>query len=200
MQMQVSAWLVLLLVSVLATSAQQLTGDDCRDNLQLLYDAPSIATLPAKERLGIIAVLLPELKASQSAMGFDTTSLTPHHLSSLLRFKELTGAAPAERVVAVTFQEADQCGNHGQCPAYLLGIGPQKVRSLIAKGGPSGISVGGSWGAVPFPREGSTYPDLLFLATISGSAVDVECFRWQHQAYASGCDLPCARVLAHPDR
>lgn len=201
--MRISALLVLLLLCVRSgPSQEQVTSESCQENVELFYNSPAIATLPAKERLGIIRVLLPELKASQAEMGFDTKDLTPQHLYSILRYRELTTAAPAERVVSVMYQgpEPDGCGNHGQCPAYLLSIGPQGVRSLIAKTEPSGMSVGGSWGAAVMPRKGSTYPDLLFLATIGGPDLAVECYRWQRHAYTSGCDIPCARALAHPDQ
>ncbi len=179
-------------------SQDQTAGESCRQSVKLFYDAPPISTLPVKERVGITQVVLPELKASEAKMGFDTRDLTSEHLSSMLRYKELFTGAAGERVMAVTYQDLAECGNHGQCPAYLIEVGPQGVRSLIVKNGQFGMSVGGAWGAAVMSRKNSVHPDLLFLATISGSEVAVGCYRWQAVSYTTGCDVPCARVLAHP--
>ena len=200
-RMRVSVLLVLVFTGIHSgLSQEQATAESCREHTQLFYDGAPISRLPAQERTGIIAVVGPDLTASQAGMGFDTHDLTPGRLSSLLRYKELATEAGAERVVAVTYQDPTGCGNHGQCPGYLLAIGPHGVRSLVAKDGPLGMSVGGTWGAAVIPRKESAYPDLLFLATISGSEVAVGCYRWGGHAYNSGCDVPCAQVLAHPDQ
>lgn len=197
--MRVSALLVLVMTSVHAGLSQEQTKrNSCQGNIRLFYNAPSISTLPTTERVGIIDVILPELKASASGMGVDTRELTPEHLSSKLRYKELAAETRGERVVAVTYQEPPECGNHGQCPGYLLAIGAHGVRSLVTKNGQFGISVGGTWGAAVMPRKESAYPDLLFLATISSSEVAVGCYRWGGDSYSSGCDVPCAHELAHP--
>ena len=199
--MRVSALLVLIMTGIHSgLSQEQATGESCRENVRLFYDAPPISTLPAKERIGIIQVVLPELKAAETGMGLDTRDLTPEHLASMLRHKELATEEAGERIIAVTYQDPPECGNHGQCPAYLLDVGPQGVRSLIAKNGQFGMSVGGAWGAAVMLRKNSSYPDLLFLATISGSEIAVGCYRWQARTYASGCDVPCAQVLAHPNQ
>ena len=191
---------VLLLITPLALPQDQVTGESCRASEKLFYNSPSISTLTASERSGIIRTVLPDLKKSQANMGMDTAGLTPQHLGSMLRYTELAVAAGGERVAAITFRDPDQCGNHGQCTSYLLGIGPTGVRSLVPETKQSGLSVGGSWGAAVLPRGGSTYPDLLVLATISGSEVAVACYRWQGKLYDGSCNVPCSQILAHPDQ
>ena len=193
-----SLLLVLILTVRTGFSQEQATEGSCQKNIRLFYNAPPISTLSTKERAGVIDVLFPELKASEASMGFDTRELTPERLSSMLRFKELATEARGERVLAVTYQDPVECGNHGQCPAYLLAIGQGGVTSLVTKNGHFDISVGGTWGVAVMPRNDSPYPDLLFLATISSSEIAVACYRWGGHAYSSGCDVPCARVLAHP--
>lgn len=191
--------MMVFLSTHLALPQEPATADSCRENLKLFYNAPPISTLPANERNGIIRVVLPDLKASEAKMGFDPRDITPEHLASLLRFTELA-TAEGERVAAVTYQDPDGCGNHGQCSGYLLGIGPHGVRSLVPGNRPSGLSVGGTWGAAVMSRRENPHPDLLVLATISGSEVAVACYRWQGRDYSSSCDVPCVRVLAHPDQ
>ena len=191
---------ILLLGIPLALAQDKATFESCRESEKLFYNAAPVSTLPAKERSGIIDVVLPDLKNSEAKMGFDTKDLTPQRLGSLLRYTELAVETTGERVAAVTFQDPGECGNHGQCTGYLLGIGPHGVRPLLPKTAPFGISIGGTWGAAVLPREGSTYPDLLVLATVSGSEVAVACYRWQGTIYGGNCDVPCAKLLAHPDQ
>ena len=190
----------LLVVPGPRSQAQTPSFESCRRQVHLLYDAPPVSTLPVKERSGIIHLLLPDLKASEGKMGFDTQDLTPRRLASMLRFQVLGTARSSERIVSVTYQDSPQCGNHGQCPAYLLGVRARGVRSLVPPRAGVGLSVGGAWGAAVFSRQQSSYPDLLFLATISASEVAVACYRWEAGAYTANCEVPCSQPLAHPDQ
>ncbi len=189
-----------LLSTPLSRSQEQPTYESCRENVKLFYNAPPILTLPAKERSGIIQAVLPDLKALEARMGFDQQDMTPKNLASLLRYTVLATGTAGERVAAVTFQDPSGCGNHGQCTAYLVGIGPRGVRSLVPENGQFGLSVGGTWGTAVILRKESAYPDLLVLATVSGSEVAVACYRWQGNSYIGNCDVPCKQVLAHPDQ
>ena len=192
---------ILLVSTPLALSQPQATSESCRATEKLFYNSPPISTLPASQRAGILRVVLPDLQRSEANTGMDTTDLTPKRLASTLRYTELAIGAGGERIAAITFRDdPDTCGNHGQCTSYLVGIGPSGVRSLVPETKQFGLSVGGTWGAAVIPRDGSTHPDLLVLATISGSEVAVACYRWRGKLYDGSCSVPCAQILAHPDQ
>jgi hypothetical protein len=191
---------LLLLSPPLVLPQDQTTYDSCRENEKEFYDAAPISTLPTKERSGIIEVLFPDLQKSQATVGYDPRDLTPERLASLLRYTELAKGRAGERVAAVTYREPSGCGNHGQCPGYLVEIGPRGVRSLVTDEG-EGTSVGGTWGAAVILRKESVYPDILVLSTISPEVV-VACYRWEGNSYTADwdCDVPCAQVLASPSQ
>jgi hypothetical protein len=197
--MSVLASLLLLLTSPFALPQDQTTYDSCRQDVKEFYNAAPISTLPTKERSGIIRVLLPDLQ-SQATVGYDPRDLTPERLASLLRYTELAKGRAGQRVAAVTYQpqEPFACGNHGQCPGYLVEIGPRGVKSLVTEEG-KGSSVGDTWGAAVISRKGSVYPDLLVLSTISPEVV-VACYRWQGNFYTADwdCDVPCAQAFSPP--
>jgi hypothetical protein len=182
------------------TAQERATPESCRESEKLFYNAPPISILSAKEQSGIIRVVRPDLQTSESKMGFDPQDLTPARLLSLLRYTELALGTAGERIAVVTFQDPNGCGNHGQCTGYLVAVGPHGVRSLAPKTKQFGLSIGATWGAAVLPRKESAYPDLLVLATVSGSEVAVGCYRWQGTAYDRNCDVPCAQLLAHPDQ
>jgi hypothetical protein len=196
--MSVLASLLLLLTPALALSQDQSTYDSCRAMVKEFYNAAPISTLPTKERSGIIRVLLPDLQKSPATVDHDPRNLTPERLASLLRYTELAKGRAGQRVAAVTYQpqEPFACGNHGQCPGYLVEIGPRGVRSLVTEE-EEGPSVGETWGAAVISRKGSVYPDLLVLSTNSPEVV-VACYRWQGNSYTADwdCDVPCAQAFS----
>ncbi len=194
------AAVILLGSTPLALSQVQATPESCRATEKLFYNSPPISTLPISLRSEIIRVVLPDLKKSEAVMGFDTSDLTPQHMASMLRYTELAQQSGGERVAAITFRDPSGCGNHGQCTSYLLGISKAGVRFLVPQTKQFGQSVGGTWGAAVIPRDGSSHPDLLVLATVSGSEVAVACYRWHGKLYDGNCDVPCAQILAHPDQ
>jgi hypothetical protein len=188
---------LLLLSAPLVLPQDQATFDSCRGEVKELYNAAPISTLPSKECNGIIQVLLPDLRKA-NGMGYDPQDLTPRRLASLLRYTELATGKAGQRVAAVIYRDPGGCGNHGQCPGYLLGIGPGGVRSLIPDQG-EGMSVGGTWGAEAILRKGSVYPDVLVLSSM-GPGITVACHRWQGNAYTGDCDVPCVQALTHPNQ
>ncbi len=196
---------LLLLLLLLACTAQiaepQNDYASCHDKVQLLWNAALISDLPAEERSGVIQAVLPELERDAKRSGYDPQDLVPARLSTLLRYKhlpEISGGLPHVHILVVSFNYPTACGNHGQCPTYLLGANRQTVHSIVKESPGFGRSIGGTWGVAVLNRKGSPYPDLLSLATISGQEIAVTCFRWSGTEYAYHCDVPCARILAHP--
>lgn len=197
--MRILALVLLLLSPPLVLPQDQATFDSCRANVKEFYNAAPISTLPTKERRRIIQVILPDLQKSQATID-DPRDLTPERLASLLRYTELATGTDGQRVAAVIYREPSGCGNHGQCPGYLLGIGPRGVRSLVPDHG-DGLSVGDTWGGAVALRKESAYPDVLVLAS-NGPELVVGCYRWQGNSYTADwdCDVPCAQALTHPNQ
>ncbi len=179
------------------TSGQQVeTHAACGSAVHYLTGDPLLTSAPAPTQQAVHAALDRDILQEafvtdacyKSQVNCDLNALGPLHMHKL------------EGNSALIWWDVPLiCGSHGNCPVWLVELGPGRARNLVhsTNANNPGNSLGGGWGAAVLPGPGS---HLMITShgyrPQGGPELEAECWG-RHDAYyvSEACPVECFHSL-----
>jgi hypothetical protein len=192
--------LALVTMTLPASSLQLDAQSACTAKVESFGGEKPIGTLPIKYRDGIIAAVLPDLKAQANGSGYDPEDLRPAKLAYSLHYSPVSTSSQGEQLWVVRFNTKQACDAHDGCASYVVSSNSKGIRNILrGREGSFGTSAGGAFGIAILQTEEPAYPELLFLSHLSAYETAVSCFAWSGSEYRSApCTPECAHFMDTP--
>jgi hypothetical protein len=182
----------------------------CGSRLTMLTDEPSIATFPQGLQHKIIAALRADILAEGRATdvcyeGQDTDCEQPA-LSTALHLRRLSQPTSPRQLYLVWWHVPLICGNHVNCPIWLVEVGPASARNLVQKATQEnpGRTLDGGWGFTILPDKKPLSRLMIVGPTYiegHGAAAAGSCWRETNNGYeAEPCPAICDDELNKPSQ
>jgi hypothetical protein len=193
--------LVTGLVSTRACAGYPDIAPVCGSHVTMLTDAPSLATFPVGLQHTIMAALHTDILAEGRATGAcfegQNTDCQQPALRTALHLRRLSPTTPKRQLYLVWWYVPTLCGNHVNCPIWLVEVGPAGARNLVQKATEQnpGRSLDGGWGFAILPDKNSLTRLMIvgptFIEGHHGAAAIGSCWHEANSGYESE---PCPTI------
>jgi hypothetical protein len=195
---------VLLLLVVSTVEARSADGpSSCATKINSLKSATPLSTLAKSQQKKVLRALsddIAEIAEIDIASTERSKAGYKQYVADRLQFEQIKTASPNEQLLVVSYKSHTVCGQHENCPVWIVSLGQSKAHSMVPWQEELGTSAGGGWGFVSRPGSNASYPDLILLTHLSSAQTGLACYRESKQQYLRvPCSPECSRWLQYAD-
>jgi hypothetical protein len=194
----------MLLVVASAISANGAEGpSSCAAKINSLKSAEPLSTLAKSQQKKVLRALnddIAEIAEIDIASTERSKAGYKQYVADRLQFERVKTASPNKQLLMVSYKSHTMCGQHENCPVWIVSLDAAKARSMVPWQEELGTSAGGGWGFVSRPGSNASFPELILLTHLSSAQTGLACYRESRQQYLRvPCSPECSRWLQYAD-
>jgi hypothetical protein len=199
-----NAFSVLLLPLLYAMTAHGGAGpSSCAAKIHSLKDSAPLTALTKEQQKKVLQALsddIAEIAEVDIASTEKSKAAYRQYVTERLQFQPVMLASSKEQLLLVSYHSNTVCGQHENCPVWIVGLDASKARSMVPWQKELGTSAGGGWGFVSRPDATVSYPELILLTHLSSAQTGLACYRETKKQYLRvPCSPECLRWLQYAD-
>jgi|SRR5579883_530641 hypothetical protein len=195
---------MLLFLLFYAMTAHGAPGpSSCAAKIHSLKDSAPLATLTKQQQKKVLQALsddIAEIAEVDIASTEKSKAAYRQYVAQRLQFQPVRSASSKEQLLLISYHSNTVCGQHENCPVWIVSLDASKARSLVPWQKELGTSAGGGWGFVSRPDGAAPYPELILLTHLSSAQTGLACYRETKKQYLRvPCSPECSRWLQYAD-
>lgn len=203
MNRKVLLYVVFPLLSLAACFAQVTSASPtCSIKIQSLRSAAPFSSLATDEQKKILRALsddIIEMSEIDIASQFSSHAKYRDYFVRHLEFETAAETSATERLLVLRYHSNTMCGEHENCPVWIVHLAHGKAESMVPWQKELGTSAGGGW-AIGVQPSLTNYPDLILLTHLSSTQTALACYQASKNNYLRvACAPECAQLLEHGD-
>jgi|GEM_PF-5868391 hypothetical protein len=191
-----NALLLLLLGATIANSESASPGPT---RVHSFKDSAPLSSLPHEQQKNVLRALSDDIaELSQLDIASTTRSKSAYrqYVTDRLQFQPVT-----EQLLLVSYKSNTVCGQHENCPVWIIRLDASTARSMVPWQNELGTSAGGAWGFASHADVNAPYPELVLLTHLSSAQTGLACYRETKQHYLRvTCSPGSTRWLQYADQ
>lgn len=174
----------------------------CSLKIQSLRSAVPFSSLPQNDQKKVLRALsddIIEMSEIDIASQFSSHAKYRNYFVRHLEFETVAKKDATKRLLLLRYHSNTMCGEHENCPVWIVHIAHGKAESMVPWQKELGTSAGGGW-ALGVQPSLTSYPNLILLTHLSSTQTALACYQASKNNYLRvACAPECAQLLEHGD-